>query len=716
MMAFGSSREEDAVAPYQYEAIPPTSFRLLNLRPEGEDYGKIDTFSLDDAPPFAALSYTWGCPYSDPNYELENVEETKTFNSQYSSVRNGIIRCNGALVKVTRNSKEALDNIKTRYNKFVPMFDGTNYIWVDAICINQEDLDERAAQVMLMGRIYSSATRVFVWLGNSLAKTERALSLIQSLSEIPEEKYEKMMHLIPQPKDTYKKLGLETVSPRDWQIILSFLDRPWFLRVWVLQEYALARFKTVLCGQYRIAWLPLYFVSRMLLTTKWSRRLRDLELWAEIQELFDRKDEARSAIWEKYKPLRDRLIRGDDPSSFSIPASGPFVGTTLTQQFWQPKYLPNDGLADKLSLAQGVQMCRGRSATDSRDKVYALLHAINGRLEKLPAIGTIIPNYYPSNTVQHVYSDFTFRAIKADGSLEVLSLVNDIVFRNIPNMPSWALDLSHGQNPGPLPVHESWVAAASLSYFPPELTDSRYLHVRGAHIDEIIHSAIMFEPIDSGQVCSWLQLALQLKMPYHETDQGPTEVLWKVLFANPNEAGLDYPPSEDDGENFGFYLLARLRMPRSMDENERYSEERTQMYHNGIQLINDLKKLDPNGVLRFVEELETFSMIRGVPHGTDEQIKAVDSCCERGWLFSPLIFDQNLQRRVFSTMRNYLGLGPRSLLPGDEVWVLPSLKVPIILRRLPNGHFLVVGEAYIHGMMCGEAVSASTVLEDIILE
>jgi hypothetical protein len=50
------------------------------------------------------------------------------------------------------------------------------------------------------------------------------------------------------------------------------------------------------------------------------------------------------------------------------------------------------------------------------------------------------------------------------------------------------------------------------------------------------------------------------------------------------------------------------------------------------------------------------------------------------------------------------------------VWALPGLKAPAILRRLPNRHFILVGRAYVHGMMDGEVISADIELEDIVLE
>jgi hypothetical protein len=133
-----------------------------------------------DAPLFVALSYTWGCPFSNLNYELDDAANTSVVNSQYVSVRNIPIRCNGASLFVTRNSKDALDHIKSSFDMHGPLFGNTTHLWVDAICINQKDLDERAAQVKIMGRIYSNSNGVMVWLGKSLPRTKRAVELNNS--------------------------------------------------------------------------------------------------------------------------------------------------------------------------------------------------------------------------------------------------------------------------------------------------------------------------------------------------------------------------------------------------------------------------------------------------------------------------------------------------------------------------------------------------------
>jgi hypothetical protein len=92
------------------------------------------TVDLDQAPPYIALSYTWG----DPNDPLPIVID-------------------GIVVKVTRNLHSALTNLREDLV--------ARPLWVDAICIDQSDDDEKSKQVQLMGKIYQEALHVMVWLG-----------------------------------------------------------------------------------------------------------------------------------------------------------------------------------------------------------------------------------------------------------------------------------------------------------------------------------------------------------------------------------------------------------------------------------------------------------------------------------------------------------------------------------------------------------------------
>lgn len=125
--------------------------RLLELLP-GDDAGQIkcrlsDGISLDDTPPFAALSYVWG-----------DASDTTP------------IEVNGLRVPVTKNLAAALHSVFSCWQAIFPSRELSSFrIWIDALCINQSDLAERSHQVKLMPRLYSTAEVVLAWLGTAAA-------------------------------------------------------------------------------------------------------------------------------------------------------------------------------------------------------------------------------------------------------------------------------------------------------------------------------------------------------------------------------------------------------------------------------------------------------------------------------------------------------------------------------------------------------------------
>ncbi|OHE93864.1 hypothetical protein CORC01_10885 [Colletotrichum orchidophilum] len=132
---------EDTEVPFDYEPLDPglRQFRLLRLGP-ADEHGvtrdiQVETFCLDDAPPYFCLSYVWGNP------------------ERFLGVN-----CNGKMISVTQNLFHAL---RTCLNRHPGM-----WFWADGICINQDDIVERSQQVLLMGNIYERAKLVLAHPGH----------------------------------------------------------------------------------------------------------------------------------------------------------------------------------------------------------------------------------------------------------------------------------------------------------------------------------------------------------------------------------------------------------------------------------------------------------------------------------------------------------------------------------------------------------------------
>jgi hypothetical protein len=133
------------------------SIRLLNIYPEpNNDSSKavscdLSVINLDDEhPPFAALTYVWNI---DAGEKLSNIS------------------CAGQTLSLTHNGHDALKHLRAKLGAFS--------IWVDAVCIDQANYEEKMDQIKLMGDIYAEAETVYVWLGSGSGACSRALKFVE---------------------------------------------------------------------------------------------------------------------------------------------------------------------------------------------------------------------------------------------------------------------------------------------------------------------------------------------------------------------------------------------------------------------------------------------------------------------------------------------------------------------------------------------------------
>ena len=112
-------------------------------------------------------------------------------------------------------------------------------LWIDAICIDQNDPTERNHQVQMMSRLYTRAQQVCVWLGEDSDTTKTAIDFI----------HDEIMVL----KNIDSICGNENYNEK-WQALMMLMQKPWFSRRWVVQEISLASKATVYCGPDSIPW------------------------------------------------------------------------------------------------------------------------------------------------------------------------------------------------------------------------------------------------------------------------------------------------------------------------------------------------------------------------------------------------------------------------------------------------------------------------------
>ncbi|KAL1613965.1 hypothetical protein SLS54_010112 [Diplodia seriata] len=214
----------------------PCSFSLIHV-------------SLDDNFPFEAVSYAWGDP---------TLNHTMRLSTSSGSTQ----------LAITRSVFEALPYL-AGFAK-----DETRHLWIDQLCIDQKNLEERGRQVTLMGQIYSSALRTLIWLGPE----DPGQQVIQlSQRELPnrvrdgDEQQDRIVEMAPtQLLIEAMHVADRYIHTTDFQVLSenlhdivesfmeeysinepwieacstsleTFLQRPWFERGWVFQEYVLSK-------------------------------------------------------------------------------------------------------------------------------------------------------------------------------------------------------------------------------------------------------------------------------------------------------------------------------------------------------------------------------------------------------------------------------------------------------------------------------------------
>jgi hypothetical protein len=176
----------------------------------------LHTFPLEQLPEYEALSYTWGKAIrtDDKDYDDNGprIYYTILVNSEPSTV--------------IENLYNGLSELKK---------DITGYLWVDALCIDQMNVNERASYVLLMRDIYSSAKRAIVWLGEATDIIEDVIWLLERYLPVVEQARFPVEEV---NFDLLNCLGITTDRWFElWEIYDRFFSYRWFSRAWVVQEY-----------------------------------------------------------------------------------------------------------------------------------------------------------------------------------------------------------------------------------------------------------------------------------------------------------------------------------------------------------------------------------------------------------------------------------------------------------------------------------------------
>lgn len=714
---------------------------------------------------YEALSYVWG-------------DATKT----------ELLICNKKMLKITANLAAALRAIRRP--------ETLRTLWVDGICINQQDMDEMASQVLLMSTIYSQAAQVICWLGDndvnghasftfSLAAEFATKTELESISTDGWAVVDGGAILHAKPNIIRELL---TTKERDVHILLFrlisnipghialLLQRPWFSRMWIRQEVGYASKALIVCGNSEVDCKALYW----------------LLFWA---AMFD-------------------LVSG----RFSLPT-------------WTLSALESYGRKPVQSFLQLLVQCRQFESTDPRDKVFALLShpsawvedELDGERNYCVDVFTAIQkragrevvayevakaraqlhqdlHYYwpqvdgsdpdcpwtrqslepnmssetqptlrsnekcPSCGVHHVSTSFRPIVGPPTGSTDNNpTQVSKETTRHLANILNQSRRLDELENPRLHPVYRigkgsNIFAALSRRILEPNYRQSvedvnselfiNLLSVyKGAALSLLC--TVQHEPLrmtaleneDATWVPRWdrsdihCQLGFKISISHGFRPWGDTraemtlEVTKKVLSLQGilvDTISASTEPIRPQTNPYSQACLALWHSVLGLNLSPRVETDVQKLRsYCRVLTANNFDQAMPSFCARRMDDARLFDSLAAFwsdIYNDDQSIldpsvasssrifpipKELEQSARRatGKDFWDLALLVSRNRRLFSTQRGLLGLGPEILESGDVICIFPLLSVPLVLRPVDD-HFLLVGECYVDGIMDGEEANA----------
>ena len=330
---------------YAERLLSGNQIRVLHIQPSSKGSRRLECelklVSLDDAPVYEALSYVWGV---DP-----------------PSIK---IVCNGQRLKIRPELSYALVRLRLKHT--------TRIVWADALCINQDDNQEKSHQVPLMSKIFSRATKVNVWLGHGdesvIKEAFQCCTLIADACREFCLKHDVDLY----GDETYKAVDIPSgiFTRTVCKGLTDLFIRPLFSRVWCIQEIKLAQDALVVWGEQYLPW------AEVGLTASWMFR--------KIYFVADSSEALRTALKEIYIGDVDTIFKLDPVNC---------------------------------SLLEVLHDFRRFQSTDPRDKVYGLIGLAGSQSDG----GMMLPDYTKSTA--QVFTDTALHTITSTKDLLVFAHV-----------------------------------------------------------------------------------------------------------------------------------------------------------------------------------------------------------------------------------------------------------------------------------------------------
>jgi hypothetical protein len=441
---------------------------------------------LMDAPKYDALSYTWATESGDDR-------------------RCRAVKCNDRRIKITKNCKRALCELRCH--------DKARLLWVDAVCIDQENDQERGHQVGIMRKIYSQANEVLIWLGEASEEIDTETRLLvsdlylRSVTRMAAEMRElESKNKEPTSSSLYRqllsdigKMRLDKTKSSLLRGLLYVHSRPWWGRIWVLQEAAASKAAILMCSQQTARYSDVLYFHHIL--------RRNSSSFIYLEKLLG---VSRNHL--------STLIRASKITDLNINLSSGFLRV--------------------------LEHARLLKASDPRDRIFGLLGLS-------PAFARVLPAADYSRTPSDIFVEVAESVIIHSRSLLILTAIHDE--RSALDHPSWAPDWSRPALFSSIVAYVDYNASRKSKAVAKASGNSRELLLRGKEADSVREISLVASTWDNssttvrGSLTCW-KSSCSLGMSLTEYPTGATilDSLWRTLCWNTDRHGLYPAPPENE--------------------------------------------------------------------------------------------------------------------------------------------------------------------------
>lgn len=626
-----------SVLRYSYSKIKSTDIRLLKFESDKDGVSAIlKTFSLLPAsqppPAYTALSYAWS----------SDETEAEPARSEHISI-------GGEQLPILNSLKPFLKVLQTK-----EAFLNNSWWWIDSICINQDDSQEKGSQVALMQAIYSRAGITIVWLGESSADSDGAMDFIPALWHL-RQKFD--------AGAVESALRQERFSS-NWEAVENLFVRRWWSRVWTVQEFVLARRLSFWCG---------------------LKTVRRIEFAAALQLFHNcRRHQALGLPAFRNSWHRNRVHEWYE--KYTAPESAPYF---------------------TMSLAALASFCSTNNATDEKDFLYSL-SALTPDLE-------FIKIDYDS-TVEEVYTQFAKSHIEHYKSLDIICLAHVHCGSTTSLLPTWVPDwrTRSYRSLGITPVMVTQSSSRGIGNLRPlhsvrhDNSSAKYtasgnreplcefeglsLVARGFVLDTIdglggSENFVLVQPSES------LMASTEGINMSNEWALDCVSSVLRCLTLGRRDRYLQNSviPEEfvEDFQKFCFKAIQNKHSEVPEGFGAWFDHNRLFRIHGyPFESIIQHAALDKKRILDNENRIPVLD------------IQVLNT-------FSARFYDAivRISRRLMVGKRGFLGMAPEKSRVGDIVCILYGSSVPVVLRKIAGGtKFVFIGECFVDGYMSGEAV------------